>query len=893
MNIPSIDNIFDAQTFQAALVNAPSPLPVFRTTLRNARRNLKRNFLKGTLATTLVFQHAKFIDFILKHAWQLEELDKHPGTSLIAVGGYGRQELHPYSDIDLLILLAPESRREVRHALEKFIVFLWDIGLEVGHSVRTLSECSHAASHDITIMTNLVEARLITGDRVLFNKLQEATNTKQMWPSDEFLHAKQAEQHKRYAKFDNTAYNLEPNIKGGPGGLRDMQVITWVAKRHFGVRTLHDLVTHQFLTETEYQDLIAEQDFLWQIRFALHLLNKRREDRLLFDYQVALAKQFGYQDQNYNLAVEQFMQRYYRTVKALNELNDVLSQLLQEAILYPTKAESITPLDSHFQIRNDYIEVTRPNVFETYPAAILEIFLLMGQHDNIKGISAGTLRLIREYRYLIDKQFRDNGAHNKLFISILRDTKNLPQILQLMSRYRILGKYIPEFGRIVGKMQYDLFHAYTVDQHTLFLIRNLCQFSSANAAQNFPICHHIMMTKTQPEILFIAALFHDIGKGRGGNHSQLGAQDAERFCLQHDLSDEDTNLISWLVENHLLMSSTAQRMDIHDPEIINEFTSQVQSQTRLDYLYALTVADICATNQKLWNDWKNSLLKELYHSTKRAIPRYQDNPLNRVEIISEVKVASLNLLKERGHSEAHVSLLWENWNDEYFLRGSTEEVAWQTQAVLEHLKLFFDDEVESPPLVTIRKRSHHGGSEIFIYGISYGNPFVNCSLTLDKLNLNIVDAKIINTKDNFILISFTVFNQDNEAISDDKQVELIRTNLAKNILLSSDSIIPAQRRTPRQLRHFSIPTEVKFSQLQKPRVTVIEVIAADRPGLLARIGCALAKCHVYVHKAKIATYGEKVEDLFYITDENQQPITDKKQQNSLRETICEMTQITL
>ncbi|MEO1204312.1 MAG: [protein-PII] uridylyltransferase, partial [Pseudomonadota bacterium] len=456
--------------------------------------------------------------------------------------------------------------------------------------------------------------------------MQAATAPDRIWPSDTFFAEKRKEQIARHRRYDDTGYNLEPNVKGSPGGLRDIQMVGWVAKRHFGCKTLAELVDHKFLTPGQRDRLLDGQAFLWRVRFALHTLTGRREDRILFDHQITLAKMLGYEDATYTLAVEQMMQRYYRTVMDLSRLNEILLQLFEEAILMDPDAAP-QPLNDRFQVKNGYLQTVDDRVFERAPSALLEVFLLLQQHQKIRGVSAYTVGLIKRNLHRIDDEFRQNPRNHRLFLSILRAPEGVTHELRRMNRYGVLGLYLPSFGRIVGRMQYDLFHAYTVDEHTLVVVSNLRRFALSRFDHEFPLCSRIMQSFDKPEISYLSGLFHDIAKGRGGDHSELGAVDAEAFCLEHGMDREDAATVAWLVRHHLALSTIAQKQDIGDPDVINEFAAFVGDQRHLDYLYVLTIADVRGTNPKLWNSWKASLFRGLYQATSRALGHGLEHPV--------------------------------------------------------------------------------------------------------------------------------------------------------------------------------------------------------------------------------------------------------------------------
>lgn len=874
-------SLFDAPAFEQALAGGSNPIKVFRDALRRGDQELKDRFLSGVSATQLVPARAYLVDQVLGHAWRRLVGSDGSGCALIAVGGYGRGELHPGSDIDLMVLLEHPDLGPLASKLEGFLTFLWDIGLEVGHSVRTIDDCIREAETDITVATNLMESRLLCGSPALYERMREVTGPDRVWPSRAFFEAKWQEQQARHLKYHDTAYNLEPNIKEGPGGLRDLHMVGWVAKRHFGAETLHDLVREGFLTEAEYQALARAQAFLWDVRFALHVLAGRREDRLLFDYQTTLAKQFGHHDKEHNLAVEQFMQRYYRTIMELSRLNEMLLQLYQEVILYAGGDESPTLINKRFQARKGFIEVTNRNVFKRYPFALLEIFLLLQQHPDLKGVRASTIRLIRRDRALIDDRFRRDLRAKSLFMEILRQPQGITHELRRMHRYGVLGRYLPAFGAITGRMQYDLFHAYTVDTHILFVIRNLRRLAVPKHAHEFPLCSTIIGRLPKPELLYIAALFHDIAKGRGGDHSELGAEDAAEFCMEHGLSPYDARLVAWLVKSHLLMSMTAQRKDISDPQVINDFAQQVGDLIHLNYLYLLTVADIRATNPTLWNSWRDTLLAELYALTKRALRRGLGNPIEQDELIRETQAQARRRLKSRGLHHMKVRAIWRHFSDDYFLRYAADEIVWHTAAIAQA-------KPSDLPLVLINARGPRGGTEVFIYTRDEDHVFALTVSTLDQLGLDIQDARIISAESGHTLDSYLVLEDDGEPVTEPFRVQEIVGRLSEALRHTEELPPPPKRALPRQLRHFSTSTLINFSNDPRNRHTVLELITGDRPGLLARVGYAFTEHGVRLKNAKIATIGERAEDVFYITDMDNEPLSDPAQLAALKATLEEI-----
>jgi len=836
------------------------------------KQSQKFNPLENT--GKLLVENAAFIDDILTLCWK-HFLKQHSLCHcLIATGGYGRNELFPNSDIDILILLKDSDTSAFQDKLSAFSNFLWDIGLKPGQSVRTIPECIEAAKEDQTIMTNLLEIRIISGDPVLFTGLTKQIAQKSLWPSADFFASKMKEQQQRYTKYHDTAYNLEPNIKEGPGGLRDLQNIAWVFKHHYKSTTLKELIKYGFFSETEYNQLIASRNILWRIRFALHTLTKSGEDRLSFDYQRELAKQFNFINSNNEPDVEQFMQYYFKTVTELERTNEILLQLFNERLINTDNTKQLNPVNDHFCSINGYIEAKDSSTFNKHPLALLEIITLLQQHKSLKGVRANTIRLIRKSLHLIDDNFRNNPEAIKLFLAILKAPRGITHQLRRMNRYGILAAYLPSFSNIIGRMQYDLFHIYTVDAHTLFVLRNLRRLSLEKHQDELPFCNNVFLRIKKPEILYITALFHDIAKGMGGDHSVLGEGIAQQFCTQHKLSKYDTKLITWLVRNHLLMSMTAQRMDISDPDVIHKFALQVGSIEYLNHLYLFTVADIRATSPNLWNSWKDSLLLELYTHTHSALHRGLQNPIERTERLYENKQEAKEELIGRGISEATIQKTWNKINDDYFLRYSADEITWHTIAIAA-------SENDDMPLVILRPQNQRGSIEIFIYTKNENKIFSLSADTLDHLGLTILDARIVTitltTTEQYVLNSFQVLEQTGEPITDlDRELHICRTlstNL-KNLSVPENHNI---HRQSRQAKHFPIRNRIKFHTDPLGRYTIIELVTTDRSGLLATLGQAFISLNLQLHDAKITTIGSRVEDMFYISDFGLQPIKDPDQ----------------
>ncbi|MEE4163579.1 MAG: [protein-PII] uridylyltransferase [Woeseiaceae bacterium] len=838
-----------------------------RDALATADADLEARFLKGESVVSLVRLRAAIVDEVIRHLWHTHAGAGDDGFALVAVGGYGRGELHPHSDVDVLVLLPGEPSADGKARLSNFVTSLWDAGLEIGHSVRTVAECEEEARNDLTVATTLMESRLLEGPAELYESMQTAIGPDRVWPPDRFFEEKHKEQVARHHRYDDTAYNLEPNVKGSPGGLRDIQMIGWVAKRYFGVETLAELVDHRFLTPGQLARLTEGQAFLWRIRFALHVIAGRREDRLLFDHQIKLASMLGYEDATYTLAVEQLMQRYYRTVMDLSRLNEMLLQLFEEAILMDPDAEP-EPLNERFQVKNGFLQTVSDQVFVQEPSALLELFLLLQQNPDIRGVSAYTIGLIKRNLYLIDEEFRQNPRNHRFFLKIVRAPAGVTHELRRMNLYGVLGLYIPAFGRIVGRMQYDLFHAYTVDEHTLFVVSNLRRFALPRFDEEFPFCSRIMQQLDKPEIAYLSGLFHDIAKGRGGDHSELGAVDAEAFCLEHGLSPYDARTVAWLVRNHLVLSTTAQKKDIGDPDVINEFAHVVGDQRHLDYLYVLTVADVRGTNPKLWNSWKATLFRDLYELTSRALRRGLENPIDREQLIDETQEQARAILVQRGLSDAAIQAVWGLFNEDYFLRHKAEEVVWHTDWLAD------SDTASSVGLVDIRRQEAGEGVEAVLYTPRTHRTFAHTTAVLDELGMNIVDARITPLDNGYSLDTYVFMELDKRMEIDESRMSKIRRTLTRVLTLDDENIANVTRRAPRQVRMFSTKTSVSFSRDTTRGKTVMELVTADRPGLLSKIGRAFIAEGIDIETAKIVTIGERAEDIFYIAKENGRPLSE-------------------
>lgn len=834
--------------------------------LNGATAALTLRFLEGEPAGQLMIDRARLMDTIVLSAWNGTAAANLPDVALVAVGGYGRGELHPASDIDLLVLLDGCSHDRASDNLARFLTLLWDLGLDIGHSARSVDECEAECRRDLGVATTLMEARLLTGPDVLFARMREAVGPSALWPAPEFLRAKLREQATRHAQYDDTAHNLEPNVKNGPGGLRDIQNIVWVGHRHCGATTLHDLCDRGFITVTQRRLLEEGREFLCRMRFALHCLTGRREDRLLFDHQARIAIIFGYEDASYMLAVEQLMQRFYRTAMEVSRLNEMVLQIFQETILLDPRAPPET-LNERFELRNGFLQVTDEVVFRDYPSALLEVFLLLQAHPEIRGVGAATITAIRQYLYLIDDEFRQDPRNHRLFLDIVRAPTGVTHELRRMNRYGVLGQYIPAFGRIVGRMQYDLFHAYTVDAHTLFVVSNLRRFALPQFNNEFPRCSEIMQALPNPELVYLGALFHDIAKGRGGDHSELGAMDAESFCLEHGLSRYDARLVAWLVRHHLALSLTAQKKDLSDVEVIREFAELVGDEQHLDCLYLLTVADVRGTNPKLWNSWRAQLFEELQALTRQALRRGLERPIDREELLQARRAAAKARLSAEGMDDSTIEDTWLAFSEDYFLRCDPGEIVAHTQMLADPAN------VGRTVLVDLRRQLTGGGNAVFLFTPQTTPTFAIATAVFDEMGLNVTDARIVPLPKGQSLSTYVFLEADGGPVIDPERLQQLKSRLESDLHAGGEFSPTVRRRAPRQIRMFPTQPVASFTTDERNQRTVIELVAADHPGLLSMVGNLFRDYDIKIQTAKIATVGERAEDAFYVTNADHQPLS--------------------
>ena len=820
--------------------------------LAEGRKCLQTKFRQDGRTSVLLRSHSNLVDAQLKSAWN--KIFPPDGIALLAVGGYGRKVLFPYSDVDLLILLENPADAATVEKLERLVGLFWDSGLEIGHSVRTLEECVLEAKKDITVQTNMLEARLLAGRTELYRTFTQAL--RESIDCKAFFNAKELEQQQRHMRLHGTSHNLEPNLKESPGGLRDLQTLLWISKACKLGASWHELAENGIITRSEAKRIGTHQRFLENLRIRLHYLASRREDRLLFDYQTVLATELGFEENRSRRTSEQLMQQYYRTAKSVSQLNTILLQNMRTSI-FASSSVARAVINERFEIRGDLLAARSENLFTTEPSAILECFLLIEHHPELKGISSETLRALWRATSKIDAAFRKDERNRELFMQILREPRGVTHALQRMNQYGVLGKYIPAFGRIVGRMQHDLFHVYTVDEHILKVVRNLRRFAMAEYAHEYPLCSRLINEFDHPEVLYLAGLFHDIAKGRGGDHSKLGKDDALTFCKQHGMSRTDAELVSALVENHLIMSSTAQKMDLSDPDVIANFAARVGTERQLSALYLLTVADIRGTSPKVWNAWKEKLLEDLFRAALRCIRGDKPSSIGNFQMRQNEAVRLLQLYAMPLNSQQR---LWSKLDMSYFLQHDANEIAW-------HARILYNRVDSEAPIVRARLSPFGEGLQVMIYAATQPNLFAQISSFFERIGYNIAEARIHATRHGYSLNSFLVLDPERKVEQYRDLISFIEYELEHRLILKTPPEAPVQSRLSRHLKHFPIPPQVNIVSDEKGVYRILSIIAGDRPGLLSKIARTLTEHHVHVHSARINTLGERAEDTFLISGE--------------------------
>tara|TARA_B100000035_G_scaffold314947_2_gene333113 strand:+ start:1362 stop:3983 length:2622 start_codon:yes stop_codon:yes gene_type:complete len=859
-------------------MNLASATAARRQRLTEVTTALAERYWQNHPVEELMDDLTSLVDELVLDAWQ-QHLSAHNDVALFAVGGYGRRELHPGSDIDLLVLA--KRPEKLRTPIENFLRDVFDLNLEVGHSVRDVKGCLQQARADITVATALLERRVMAGDMTLVRKLDEKLKPDRVGSADEFFRAKYEEQTQRHDNYLDTDYNLEPNVKTSPGGLRDIHTALWICLRQFATTDTEQLVALGVLTDQERRWLEDGRRFLWWVRFGLHLIVGRKEDQLRFAHQRELAQRLGFVDTDAKSGVERFMHHYYRHVLALTEVNDIIIQFFRERSDKPRR-DKVETINDDFVLRNKHIETQGEDVFRNNPAALLEMFVIIAHREDVEGVSAATIRLIRESLHLIDDSFRNKAEHTQLFMRLLKAPFNIVTQLTRMRRYGVLARYIPEFGQIVGQMQHDLFHIYTVDAHTMMVIGNMRRFRYPEAMQHAPVAHQCVQAIPKPELLYIAGLYHDIGKGRGGDHSELGAVDARLFCQRHQLNAADTDTVCWLVERHLYMSSVSQHQDIYDPEVVQDFAREVRSEMRLNYLYALTVADINATNPTLWNNWRASLLRHLFNETRKALKNGLASLPDRADAIKACQESALERLQDATETTPQqINTLWQDLGEDLFLRHPPAQIAQLTEHLLEHNRA---DGVFVHLEDTPTQSASEGATLIYLMLADRPGAFAAIVTSLSKLNLSIVDASIHTSASGQCFNTVTVLNHAGEAIAEqDSLRQRICDSLRKSLNDETLDTAGEERRISRQLRELPWPTEVEVTT--EDNLTTISILAADRPGLLAHLGLLFMELKLTLRSARITTLGERVEDIFIVQNERGEGLYDTEEIYTLQHTL--------
>ena len=829
--------------------------------LRAARETAYTEFKKTQAVGKLTKQLSKVTDQLLTQFWS--DCGLNNDATLLAVGGYGRSSLFPYSDIDILILLPtnPELAQSLSKKVEQYVASCWDAGLEIASSVRTVAECISESEQDITVRTSLLEARFICGKRSLLKEFTKAFEAA-MDPKA-FFQAKLAEQIQRHYKYQDTPYSLEPNCKESPGGLRDLQLISWVSKAALLGNTFKDLNEAGLVTQRELTELNRNQRFLETLRANLHLLAGRRQDVIVFDLQTALAKSMGIEEESSRLASEAIMRRYYWAAKAVNQLNDVLLQNI-EALLFPQESKTTHTIpgegNEYFIERQGVLDITDPQLYQKHPEQILRTFLVFAQTSNVKSLSATIFRALYNARQKMDSKWRAAPVNKALFMELLKQPDGVTRAFQLMNRTSVLGRYLPAFRRIVGQMQHDLFHVYTVDQHILMVLRNVRRFMVIEHTHEFPFCSSLIAHFEKPWLLVIAALFHDIAKGRGGDHSQLGRADVRKFAKEHGLDKKDTELVVWLVAEHLNMSQTAQKQDITDPDVVRAFAKKVGDERHLTALYLLTVADVRGTSPKVWNAWKGKLLEDLYRATLRVLGGAKPDASSELAQHQEESRTKLRLY---GIDDESYKDLWKQLDVAFFLRQDSSDIAWLTRHL--YNKVNSDQAVVSARLSPIGE-----GLQVAVYVKDQEDLFARICAYFERHGFSIWDARIHTTRHGYALDTFQISGSTlvDEGGSYRDIIQLVEFELTAALTNADPLPNPSMGRLSRQSRTFPIQPRVHMVPDDRGRYYTLALSASDRTGLLYTISRVLAKHQVSIHTARINTLGERVEDVLLLDAAN-------------------------
>ncbi len=791
--------------------------------------------------------HALAVDDVLIQQWHRHQLHKEPLT-LLAVGGYGRFELFPHSDVDIL-LLHDGADVESMAGIEAFLSEAWDLGFEIGHSVRSVEDCIAQAEADITVATSILERRVIVGAAAMPHKLDQ--RWQQTFDVDHFVKAKRFEQQQRYVRFEDTAYNLEPNVKESPGGLRDVQMVLWLARAITGASSLEALVAQGYINRHECDGLSEAYRQIKFLRARLHLLAHRREDRLVFELQNSLAEVLGITAAAGLRASEVLMKRYYNAARQLRLFNDILI----DALTSDRNARQTPIAGTPFSARDGKLDLTTRgsnlSALET-----LQAFQMLHRDRTYQGFTPELRRaILRAVDALPDGAF-GTAECRALCLEFLRSGHGVYHALKSMSELGVLGELVPPWARIVGQMQHDLFHVYTVDQHILMVLRNMRRFADPVHSHEYPLCSQLMQEFPEREVLYLACVFHDIAKGRGGDHSQLGMMDAREYCTLIGLPPDNVEFVAWLVEHHLTMSAFAQKRDIADPNVVREFAQLVGNEKHLLALYLLTVADIRGTSPKVWNNWKARLLEQLFRSTRWHFNATGESSV--FDVLADRLVEARRLLALYAVDVERAEKFWRTLDSVYLQRHSADEIAWHAR------NLFF--RVDSPtPVVRTRLMPSGEGLQIMVYVKDRAELFARIMNVFARLNFSVLDARVHTSKLGYALDTFTVVNPGSVSVAYRDVTQLVEHSLIE--VLTNDNLLPKTLlgKATRQQRHFPITPVIEITGDEQGQRFVLEIVAADRTGLLARIAEVLSKRGISIQTARVNTLGARAEDVFVVS----------------------------
>lgn len=795
---------------------------------------LQQDFFAKRPVNELLQAYSRQIDQLVQ-----EHSPRTAGFAILAIAGYGRSELFPLSDIDVLVIHPNQS--EPGNALLDFCQLLLDAGIPLSHSIRSISNAVAFAGEDLNFYTSLLEMRFVSGENLLFSQLQTRLRAAALWPGETFLSSKLAEQTQRHRKY---RHNLEPNLKESPGALRDIQLLNW-AMLHITPSANSPLPALPLFTPAEQTELLAALQQLQTARFALHTLSGKADERLSFEHQKSLINCL-YPEDHSQAALAKTMQQLQQAMQTVQFMQELGLQSIKER--YYATSNARIKINAYFHSEDGYLGIRTANVYQQYPATLLQGFIVLCQHPELAGFNANTLRALRQHLGLIDAKFRRKPEHQALFLALFDQDNGVSIQVKRMHSYRVLSAYLAEFSHLVGQMQFDLFHHYTVDIHTLAVIQQLHDLVQGKLKDALPLTQLALAGVPHVRTLYLAGLFHDIGKGLGGDHSTLGAETMLRFCQNHALDPEETTLLSWLIQHHLLMSLTAQKTDIADPEVVERFARRVGSKLYLDHLYLLTIADIRGTNMKLWNDWKATLLGNLYQATVKVLETSEPADLNERIMTKQAQVYRCFAPQAAKALQAQ----WQEWSKDYFLHFNANELLWQAEALQ-----------SAPPVIALRNHPEHKQCELFLYLKHRPHLFSLVTSTIDRLGLNIVQARFYTLPAPWALHHYVVLEQSGATLNDQARLNEIRQQLA--LRLANTALPKVAKRRSIQAQPFVIPTQIRCHELSRLPQTQIEIISQDRPGLLARVALVLDQFALQIHSAKIATFGQRVEDSFYLS----------------------------